>query len=134
MTRVLPEPAPARTRRGPSTCEAASRWAGVRSASRSMKHPISGTRSAEGRFEARFLAGFPIRIAQSRVARDTTSGAGRFLPRFPRAAGGALTFVDARRPRARSRPALGRSAGEDYTGTIARPQALPLGIEAAWKS
>src|SRR4030067_1058798 len=30
MTRVLPEPGPARIRRGPSVCSTASRWRGVR--------------------------------------------------------------------------------------------------------
>src|SRR3954452_6655493 len=37
MTRVLPEPAAARTRSGPSTWVTASRWAGVRSLSRSIE-------------------------------------------------------------------------------------------------
>ena len=42
MTRVLPEPAPARTRSGPSMWVTASRWAAVRSASKSIFEPILG--------------------------------------------------------------------------------------------
>ena len=36
MTRVLPVPAPARTRSGPSVVEAASRWAGLSEARRGL--------------------------------------------------------------------------------------------------
>src|SRR5271157_1414481 len=43
MTRVLPDPAPARTKRGPWTCVTASRWAGVKSSSKSIEIDTSCT-------------------------------------------------------------------------------------------
>src|SRR6266566_3118953 len=58
MTRVLPLPAPARMRSGPSVCITASRWAGVRSASKSCS--AAGIRRPP--FPGQFNS--PVRILQ----------------------------------------------------------------------
>ncbi len=42
ITRVLPEPAPASTKSGPSTWLTASRWAAVKSANKSIRELILG--------------------------------------------------------------------------------------------
>src|SRR5262245_761938 len=71
MTRVLPEPAPARIKSGPSPCVTAARWSSVRSASRSPGSDIGLTPSAAAAimdFDTRIL---PARADPAKVSPGT---------------------------------------------------------------